>query len=44
MVIKVICLLTENKPLSLSDNGNINFPNQLCLGSISNGFGATGSR
>ena len=25
-------------------NTNVNFPIQFCLGSISNGFGATGSR
>ena len=27
-----------------SNNGNVNFSTQFCLGSISNGFGATDSR
>ena len=27
-----------------ADNGNVNFPTQFCLGSISNGFGATDYR
>ena len=28
----------------IADNKNVNFPNQFYLGSISNGFSATGSR
>ena len=38
MGILVICLLTETKSLKFkADNGNVNFPIQFCLGSISNG-------
>ena len=46
MLIIVICLLMENKSLSLklAKNKNVNFPTQLCFRSISNGFSATESR
>ena len=30
--------------IGIADNKNVNFPNQFHLGSISNGFNATGSR
>ena len=39
MGIIVICLLTEKKIFKFkADNGTINFPTQLCAGSISNKF------
>ena len=41
MVIIVFFLLMEKK--FKADNKNVNFPTQFCLGSISNGFGATES-
>ena len=45
MVIVVICLLIEKKYFKFkADNKHFNFPTQFCLGSISNGSGATGSR
>ena len=50
MMIRVICLLMENKSLSLKPTKKkkklkkINFSTQFCLGSISNGFSNTESR
>ena len=45
MVIIVIRLLIEKKIFKLKvNNGNVYFPSQFCLGSISNGFSATESR
>ena len=45
MLIIVICLLTEMKFSKFkADNKNINFPTQIFLGSIFNGFSATKSR
>ena len=38
-------LVTRNKISKFkSDNKNVNFPTQFCLGSISNGFSSTESR
>ena len=39
-------LFVKGKEIFLfkANNGNVNFPTQFCLGSISNGFGATESR
>ena len=34
----------NGKEIFKADNKNINFPTQFCLGSISNGFSAAGSR
>ena len=45
MGIIVICLLTEKEIFKFkADNGSVNFPTSFCLGSISDRFGATGSR
>ena len=42
IVMIVICWVMEKKSLSLKPIIKIvNFPTQICLGSISNGFGAT---
>ena len=44
-MIIVICLFMEKKIFNFNANyGDINFATQFCLGSISNGFGDTGSR
>ena len=49
-MIRVICMLMENKSLSLKPTKNkkikkkINFSTQFCLGNISNGFSNTESR
>ena len=44
MLIIVICLLMEKKIKFEVDNENVNFPTELCLVRISNGFSATESR
>ena len=45
MLVIVVFLLIENIEVIIfkDDNGNINFPTQFCLGTISNGFNNTES-
>ena len=45
MLVMVVFLLIENIEVIIfkDDNGNIKFPTQFCLGSISNGFNNTES-